>query len=173
MKYKVLDVRQTLTKSWFVLKGNEHWEVIVKRPGMIFTRTRFDVYRDKTLQYTLRQTSVWRQVLSDLLFFGFFYKNPFYFFKDGVCCGTWKVIREAVPYQWDFVFDGVTYRVSPDDRDAGYHVLKNGKRFADYQLLDRCTYEGDCSEEAENSPDLLILFATYAQCYLHHEMIWT
>lgn len=171
MKYKVKDIRQTRNKSWFVLEGNEHWEIIAKRSPSHINRTRFDVYQDGELQYTFMQKSRLKQLLEAMPIVGYWYKNPFYFFRDGVCCGSWKVIREKVPYQWDFDFEGVTYRFAPGDHGENY-VFKNGERFADYQFLGRGNFEVDCSEDAEKSLDLVLLFAAYTQIRLGREMIW-
>lgn len=172
MKYKVKDVRQTQLKSWFVLEGNDHWEIIAKRSPSGICRTRFDVYQDGELQYTFMQKSRLKQLLEVVPIVRFFYYNPFYFFRDGVCCGSWKVIRKCIPRQWDFIFDGVTYRFSPGKGASQNHVFKNGEKFADYQFLGRGNFEVDCSEDAANSPDLVLLFAAYAQIYLGDEMIW-
>lgn len=182
-------VKRTLKHCHFQIMGIPEWEVKGKRTWH-FDRAEFGVYRNEKLQYVLKQPNPITRILSNLPLVWAFYESPFYFYRDGVKCGTWKPIQHPafLPGRWKFCFEDKTYQLEL----GPYYGLKNllhndlwmpqdtlfvnGKKAAVYTRqaelepsIIHIKYSIEYTEELAGRPDILLLFGAFIENYLSRD----
>lgn len=185
MKCTMRIVKMTFKQCWFQIMGSPEWEVIGKRTYKI-NCAEFGVYQNGKLQYVLKQTNPITRFLSDFLMCKAFYETPFYFYRDGVKCGTWKSIQHPtfIPGRWEFYFEGKTYRVElgpyaglkdmfRTDWRPRHTLFVNGRKAAEYTRdfemepsIVHVKYPIEYTEELVERPDILLLFGAFVENYM-------
>lgn len=125
------------------------------------------MFKDDALQYTLKQPSLLKQAISSFLFL--FYRNPFYFYKDGHCCGSWEPLTKTAFSlgKWEFNFEGSIYRVFLGPHGVNHTLSLNGIPVAKYATKrgDSGHYHVAYTDAIKHRPDILLLFAVFVEHY--------
>lgn len=161
MECIILRSEITVNFCSFVLEGNSHWKVIAKRTHGIRLGN-YSIYKDMELQYSLKQTSIPKQLLEKVPLLGFIYRNPYYFCKGAKYCGDVKI--RLFPTRYQFSFDGNSYLVSIHSGTT-HSLLINNRQVAVYNRYGEGSYKVLFDLELHDRPDLLILFAAFVEMY--------
>ena len=170
------DVRRTKINyavCHYRISSDSQWEVIAKRTHRAFC-CRFEVYKNGLLQYVLVQPSIVKQIIADIPIISFFIENPFYFYRNNVCVGSWKPLNRTrfSRGRWEFYFEGSTFQVNLTGPRPTTHILyQNGENVARYQYSGYGNYHICYAEQLDGRPDLLILFAAFVEHYLNLDVV--
>lgn len=182
-------VKMTGKYCHFQIMGTPDWEVIGKRIYS-FKCANFGVYQNGKLQYVLKQPNPITRFISDFIFVMPFYESPFYFYRDGVRCGTWKPIQHPafLPGRWKFYFEDKVFLLELGPYCSFRHILQNepwipqdtlfinGKKAAVYTRqtesrpsISYIKYTIEYTEDLAGRPDILLLFGAFIENYLSRD----
>lgn len=170
---KIHRIKTTSRKCHYILESDPRWKVIATRTNNV-RRCGFEVYQNETLQYTLRQVSLLKQIIGNIPGAFLFFENPFTFEKEGVPCGTSKryIATFSEMGKWDFSFDNHLFHVAL--QPEGRHTLSvDGQEVAQYQHIAKwhhdhyICYEIEFSEEDPPRPDILLLLGAFVEVYVY------
>ena len=173
MRGNVLRVETRFRNCTFQLEGDSHWKCIGRRTHRS-SRCHFEMVKDGVAQYCLTQPSRFLQILANLPLVSFLWENPFYFYRDGMRCGSHRFYPSPLiifqPHR-EFYFEGDTYILAIHSHGV-HSLLKNGDQIAVYKRYGAGNYIALYSDTVRDRPDILILFAAYVEMYQTMDWPW-
>lgn len=162
MECNILRIERNLQRCTFVMEGDSEWKVFGKTVISAFERGALSVYKNDSLEYTLKQTSLLKPLLAFIPLSAFLYCSPFYLYCNGVKHGYTKKLPSFWQGRYQFYFDDQFYELTYHSRSV-YSLMKNGTQIAIYRRYGNGNYKVRYSKEFSTRPDLLILFAAFVE----------
>ena len=175
MTDSIRKIKTTHHECHYVLESDSRWLAVGTRTHGVH-RGNIRMYKNGELQYSMRQVSLAKQILSNLPGVYLFFHNPFVFFINCTACGHSKRLTKLFGLgEWDFYFGEDTYHISIAPK--GIHRLtKNSKEIATYYRHSDGSHEPhdgyfsvEYTSEMKTQPDILLLFGAFVENYINME----
>ncbi len=147
----------------YMIKGNPRWKAVGRRILGI-RKCKIDLYTDGKLIYTLKQKSIIGQIIEKTPIIGWWYRNKFYLYQDGICCGSSKSDLTFGQLSLWFEFGEDRYHLLMHSL-AKISLTKNGRQVALYQKFVDGDYSCYCMKDNYVGPDILLTFAVLIETY--------
>ncbi len=162
MVYILCREQLNLKQCTYGIKRNPQWKAVGRR--ILGTRKcKIDLYSDEKLMYTLKQKSIIGQILENIPVIAWWYRNKFYLYHDGVCCGSSRSDLKFGQLSLWFEFGADRYHLLTHSF-AKQSLTKNGRQVAVYQRFDNADYGCHCLKDSVG-PDILLMFAVLIETY--------
>jgi len=166
----IYKTKTTKHEVYYSMDSAPAWTVIGTRTHVYF-RCGFEVYLNDELQYTMKQLSPLKQLISNIPGVSMFFENPFVISHNNAVYPPSRRRTTLLSMgKWDFFFGEDTYRVSlcPE----GDHTLfKNGTPVAVYHHWNywggSACFKVEYEDEMQDSPDIIMLFGAFVENYVY------